>query len=499
MPTRPPVPPPALRHVPNERRLARRHHETNPVRSAVFVVVVALGGCAAVSTHANGARGLGADEQARLDAIGVRAVDEHGIVGLSIAVARDGVLVYANGFGHVDAARTRAATADTVYDVASVGKQFTAAAILQLVDRGELALHARVRSLVPQLPANFPDATVEQLLRHTSGFVGADLDELQPPAYYTSPKRGLEVLQDPQLVGGEARFAGGETWIYCNPAYVVLGVVVEAVSGMAYADYVRERVLAPIGPHRMTVCEYPPPALGSQRLRRDGDAIAEVPHIDMSAYGGQGAICASVRDLIRWSRAVDEARVFSRESLARFRSPSTVRGAQATASIPYGLGQRLGVLDGHRKAGHSGTFDGGSAALFSYPDDGLEVAVISNTMGAGVPHAVLIEAEIAKLLLGVTPPDVEAQRRPLDNAQRRAIEGSYVGRRRFTATIEGDELVAKKDGVVQERLLHIGGMRFRRVDRPDVHEWFVLDGERAGWWIYSMSGNFLDVLRRDAR
>ncbi len=460
-----------------------------------LVAALSISGCAA--NPSTGSIGPTRVPHAAIDAIGQRAVAERGIVGLSIAIAQDGEIVYARGFGHADAAHTRPATERTVYDIASVGKQFTAAAIVQLVERGDLAYDTRVRTLVPELPSNVPDATIEQWLRHTSGFVGGDIDELAPPEHYTTPKKGLELLDDVAITDGRTMFAPEETWVYCNAGYLVLGLVVEAAGGMPYDEYIRQHVLAPLDPHAMTVCAYPPADIASERLRRSDEGVRHVPHIDMSAYAGQGSICSSAIDLIRWSRAINDGRIFSHESLARFRTPSTVRGDHATASIPYGFAQRLGVMDGHFKAGHSGTFDGGSASLFTYPDDGLEIAVLSNTMGGGAPHAVLIEAEIAKLLLGVVPPDVESERVPVTEAQKRAIEGTYTDGTRFTATIEGDELVVYQNGEFEERLVHVGNMRFRRADRPDVFEWFVMDGEKAGWWIYSMSGNFLDVLRRE--
>lgn len=468
------------------------------VRWGLVVVAVMLAGCTRPALRVNDAPRLSPTLEAEIDAIGERVVTEDGIVGLSIAVAQNGTIVYARGFGHADAARTIPATADTIYDIASVGKQFTAAAIIQLVEHGKLTYGTRVKSLVPELPEHFPDATVEQLLRHTSGFVGGELDELNAPADYATPRYGLELLTDASLQTGRTLFAPEETWVYCNPGYLVLGLVVEAASGERYDDYVRDHVLAPLAPHGMLVCEYAPPPRGSRGLRRTEEGVAPVPFIHMSAYGGQGTICSSALDLIRWSIALSEGRIFSHESLVAFRTPSTVRGTHAIASIPYGMGQRLGVMDGHAKAGHSGTFDGGSAALFTYPDDNLDVAVISNTRGHGTPHAVSIEAEVAKLLLGVEPPDVEARRTPVSEAQKNAIEGTYTDGKRLTARIEGDELVEFEDGKEVGRLVHIGNMRFRRPDKPDIYEWFVINGnDTAGWWIYSMSGNFLDVMRRE--
>lgn len=428
--------------------------------------------------------------------LGERAVTEQRIVGCSIAVAIDGRIVFAQGFGHADFDRRVPADANTIYDIASVGKHFTSAAIMRLVDQGKLSLETPVRSILPELPAHFPNATIEQLLRHTSGFVGAELDELNPPADMMRKRYGVELLTDTELVNGSAMFEPGETWVYCNPGYLVLGIVVERVSGKRYDEFVREELLLPNGLDEMTVCERALPPRMSDGMRHTDDGLIVVPFIDMTGYAGQGSACSSAVDLLRWSHALNTGKVISVPSLTKFRAPTTVHGTHKDAEIPYGMAQRIGAIEGHNKVGHTGTFDGGSAALAYYPDDKLEIAVITNTRGGGTPHAYMIETLIAKAVLKIKDPDVASQRQPVTDTMRRAIEGVYTNGSEFTATIQGDELVVSKNGEVIERLLHVGDMRFRKVDNPDWFEWFVMDGDRAGWWVYSMSGNFLEVVRR---
>ncbi|MFG0244233.1 MAG: serine hydrolase domain-containing protein [Phycisphaerales bacterium JB054] len=464
-------------------------HKATPLLVVMFLLL----GC----TSRSGVRApLSGATTAAIGQIGQAAIDEDGIVGLSIAIAVDGRPVYQAGFGHADTDRTVPVTAHTVFDIASTGKHFTAAAILLLAEQGRLTLDQRAREFVPELPAHFPDATIDQLLRHTSGFVGGPLDEQDPPADYQHARFGLDLLTDVELQRGQTLFEPDETWVYCNPGYLVLGLIVEAVSGERYDDFVRRHLLAGLGPHNIHVCEYPPAHLASQRIRRTPGGVAQVAYIDMSAWGGQGSINASAADLIRWSIALNSARIISSDSLLTFRRPTTVRGHHDAAIIPYGTAQRLGSLEGHTKVGHTGTFDGGSAALAYYPDDRLEIAVLSNTRGEGTPHAHQIETKLAKLLLDIQDPDVRSLTVPLTDAQRHAIRGTYTDGRDFIATLEGDELVVFYDGEEAERLVHVGDMRFRKPDRPDQFEWFLPDGDRAGWWVYSLSGNFLEVLRR---
>ncbi len=468
----------------------------NPLlKAAILAFVLLVPGCASSPRVPEGQ--LSEKQQAGIDAIGQKAITESGIVGLSIGVALEGKIVYAQGFGHADTERTIPAHADTIYDIASVGKHYTAAAILRLAEEGKLSLDQRVREIVPELPANFPNATIEQLLRHTSGFVGGELDEQNPPADYNTKRYALELLTDLELRSGKALFKPDETWVYCNPGYLILGIIVDVVSGQRYADFIRNELLIPVGLDEVSVCERAVAPRMSQSIRRTEAGIAEVAPIDMTAYSGQGAICSSVVDLLRWSHALNTGQIVSSESLAQMRSPSVVRGNQNHAVIPYGFAQRLGEVGPFHRVGHTGTFDGGSASIVTFPEANLEIAVLSNTRGSGTPHARSIELEIAKLLLGVKVPDAQSLRQALGPEDKRRIMGFYTNGNRFQATFEGDELVVLRDAKPIERLIHIGGLRFRSLDAPDVTQWFVLDGDRAGWWIYSTSGTFLEVLRRE--
>ena len=441
----------------------------------------------------------GPDALAELRSIGQRAIDEDGIVGCSIAVALDGEIVFAEGFGHADLARTTPAHPGTVYDIASVGKQFTAALVLRLAEQGKISLDAPVRSLVPELPDNFPDATIEQLLRHTSGFVGAELDEQDPPEQMTTPRFGLALLDDPELTLGKAEFEPGETWVYCNPGYLAAGIAAEAATGGRYDQLVRRELLEPNGLDGLYVCERAEGPDMAQAIHRTEDGYAPAPYIDMTAYAGQGSVCSSVVDLLAWSRALNEGRVISKRSLRAMRTPSPMRGDHDSATAPYGMAQRIGSLGPSSRVGHTGTFDGGSAALVTYPEAGLEIAVLSNTYGGGTPHARKIETAVAKRLMGVAPIDVQSLRVPLPAVAERRTAGVYSnGTNTMTPRYEGETLVEVINGKDFSSCVHVGGLVFRSIDEPDALVWFASDGDRAGWWIYSLSGHIVDVARRVA-
>ena len=432
-----------------------------------------------------------------IDAIGERAIDESGIVGLAIAVAKDGETVYSGAFGHSDAERQRPATVDTMFDVASVGKQFTAAAILMLHEEGKLDLNDKVREYVPEMPDHLPNATIRQLLSHTAGFVEADLDEANPPAEYQQKRYGAELLSDYSLQNGETLFLPGETFWYSNTGYLLLGIVIERASGERYDQYLRRVLLEPLELNDVTVAARGPEYRMAQAINRSDTGIKEVPFIDMTAYGGAGSVCASIVDLLAWFRGLNDGHVIQAETLELMRSPSKVTGTESQALVPYGMAQRIGMFFGHPRVGHTGTFTGGSAALYVYPEDGLEIAVLSNTYGSGTRHAHTVESEIAMQMLSATLPDYDAIRQPLDAAQKQLITGDFSNG--FNASFDSDDylVVRQHDEVIESGLIHIGDLHFRDPANPMVHEYFLMDGDQVGWWVYSTSGSYVSVERRN--
>ncbi len=450
---------------------------------------------------------LDSKETASIRAIGQHAIDADGIVGLSVAVSLDGELVFADGFGHADLEKSRPATAETIYDIASVGKQFTAAAVLRLIEDGKLTLDDRIHDIVPATPPHFPNATIEELLHHLSGFRSASLDELNPPPGLDQLREGLAVLDDVGLTEGRIVFEPSASFIYSNSGYLLLGLAVEAASGRSYASYITDEFLRPAGLTKITVSQRPEGPIMADSLHLsgtpDGDEprqVSRVPFIHMSVYAGQGSICSSAVDMIRWEHALEEYRIINEASFRQFRSPGRVRGVAGEADMPYGAAQRLGDLGGHRKVGHTGTYEGGSAALTHYPETGLSIAVVTNTNGAGVPHALSIEGKIARLILGMEHAAPSTPTPLVPDEIRHQVEGMYSDGRVFEARFKGNTLQVFRDGEVVEELIWVGDLDFRQHDKPRIRQRFVLDGSgataRAGWWVYEVDGLCMEVLRR---
>lgn len=325
----------------------------------------------------------------RLDAIAQQSLDDHAAVGLSLAVMRGGAVVWAKGYGYADIIEQRPATADTVYRIGSLTKQFTAAAIVQLAEAGKLAYDDRVSKYVGGLAK---DVTLAQLLHHTSGL----------PSYTDQP--GFEKLVATKLSPAEIvalvkdvpwDFEPGTKYSYSNTGYVVLGMVVEKVSGEPYAQYLAKHVFAPAGLAQTSYCDESKP--DPHRARGYAFDEAAKPKladpIDLSVPFSAGALCSTVTDLVKWTVALRTGKVVSP---AGYRAMTTSHGLPDQES--YGFGLQLGDFESHREVFHNGGINGFISELHDFPDDDVTIAVLTNIEGAA---SKVVEKRVAMAELGI--------------------------------------------------------------------------------------------------
>lgn len=310
-------------------------------------------------------------------------MQERDVPAMSVAVAKDGRLLWAEGFGMADRERGIAADADTMYSLASVTKTFTAVALMTLVQEGCIALddpindhlgEARLHSWVDDADA----ATLRHVANHTSGLGTAE------QFFYGESERALipPMAQSIQRYGHLYRRAG-ETHEYNNFGYGLLGHVVERISGQPYGDYLRTRVFAPLGMRHSAIDL----AAGLERhaAARYGGKREPIPFYGF-AEPGAAAMYASARDLARFgSFFLGHLQPGQREILDARHRAAMVEGAFRTdPHAAYGIG--LEVIDdgGYRWYEHGGSMSGVSASLTMVPSEGLVVAVLGNVSGAPV-------------------------------------------------------------------------------------------------------------------
>src|SRR5688572_7498528 len=179
---------------------------------------------------------------ADVDAVVQKVIDAKSIPAAGVAVVRDGKVVLAKGYGSADMETGTLATENTAFQIASVTKQFTAAAVMMLVEEGKLKLDDPLGKYVTDVPAKWSGITVRQLLNQTSGIPNYTAGgKLINDKVYTKPEILALVKDEPQ------RFEPGTKWEYSNTNYFLLGMIIEKVSGKSYPDFMSERVFKPLG------------------------------------------------------------------------------------------------------------------------------------------------------------------------------------------------------------------------------------------------------------
>jgi len=414
-----------------------------------------------------------------VDSVANAAVAEHRTAGVSVAVVKNGRTVLAKGYGFADLENDVPATAETVYRIGSVTKQFTSAAIMRLVEQGKVSLDDTLQKFLPNFPTQGNRVTVRHLLNHTSGIKS-----------YTSlgPKwqrvMRLDLATD-SLVAMFANepfdFKPGDKWLYDNSGYFLLGMIIEKVSGKPYGQYLKDELFTPLGLRSTIYCDQAPlikHRAQGYSVRPDSTFINAEP-LSMTQPYAAGSLCSTVTDLAAWTRALSSGKVVSPASYKLMTTPGTLNDGKP---LTYGFGLGVGAVGGHRQVSHNGGINGFISELHHYPDDSLITVVLTNT---GALAAVQIERLIARRALGIK--DLPAV--PIDASALERLVGEYqMGNARVRVYIEGGRLRAQAPGAPPFGLKHVGNGRFVRDDFDDVQIEFAA-GTPAPSFIMRQGGN----------
>ena len=296
----------------------------------------------------------------------------HAVAGVAVTVVREGEAIGFWGAGYASLPFRVPVTERTLFHLGSVGKHITALAVLQLVDGGSVALDAAVGNYVEGLPATWAAIPVRCLLTHTSGLpdYGRVIRDWDRP-------QGRELILD--AVGTlPPLFATDQAWSYSNTNYVVLGWLIEAVSGQPYADYLRDRVLGPAGlpSARVDSAEDVIPDRAEPYEYVDGRFVHAVRLERSVSAAADGGVLFSARDIASWSAALAGERLVSRTLMAL-----ATTGALLTSGrqVPYGFGWFVERTAGHPMQRHAGRVPGFGAFLVHLAGPGLWVAVMADS------------------------------------------------------------------------------------------------------------------------
>ena len=325
-----------------------------------------------------------------VEAVGRRTVDVGQGVGVSIGIAKDDAILCSRGFGLANVEWNIPVDDEAVFRIGSITKEFTAVAILLLVDDGEIALDDPLNKFLPDYPRPGGDATIRQLLQHTSGIK----DFTRLPKY--RQERPIDALPQDVLARFQhlpLEFASGSKHDYCNSGFFLLALVVERASGKTFRQFVEGRLFAPLK-LTQTYCDsnsriVPHRAAGYTKW---GGVLRNAPHISLKQTVGAGNLSSTVTDLLKWQRALVSNRLISQESLTQMLAKGSL---EDETTFNYGLGVRLQKLDGNDVIRHGGGISGFRSDVAHYPKSGYTIAVLANSENV---NAAGISDQIARRL-----------------------------------------------------------------------------------------------------
>ena len=307
---------------------------------------------------------------AKVDEVVISEMQKQKLPGVALAVVRNGQVILARGYGLSNVELSVAVKPETIFQSGSVGKQFTATAVMILVEEGKINLDEKISKYLGEVPEAWQSITVRHLLTHTSGLTDypADFDFRRD---YTE----AELLTRAEAI--PPAFKPGEKWQYSNLGYVTLGILIHKVTGEFYGDFLQRRIFKPLN-------------MTTARIISEADIVANraagyrlvngelknqnwvSPSLNTTA---DGALYMTVLDLAKWDAGLYGEGVLKKSSLDQMWTRVTLDNG---TNADYGFGWRVGKVNGHRLIEHGGAWQGFTTHIARYVDEKLTVIVMDN-------------------------------------------------------------------------------------------------------------------------
>ena len=385
------------------------------MRKFLFVSLLAMACVITVQAQ------LAQETKDAIDKLANETLTKTGVPSASIAVVKDGQVVYAKAYGDARLEPRTPATPEMRYSIGSISKQFTATAILLLQEQGKLSLDDKVSKFIPDLTrAN--EVTIRQLLSHTSGY------QDYWPQDYVMPMM-LEPVKAQKILDLWARkpldFEPGTKWQYSNTNYVIAGLIVEKASGMPLLKFLGEKVFTPL--EMKSVANIDEAKLGDTDavgyLRYGLGPLRVAPKEGPGWLFAAGELAMPAQDLARWDISLMDQKLLKPSSYQQMETEVQLKNGLGTR---YGLGVSLAMEAGHRAVSHGGEVSGFTAENVVFPDDRVAVVALSNQDAAGA--ASTIAHGIVPMLFTVDDPTTAAKteqaRKIIEGLQRGTIDRS---------------------------------------------------------------------------
>ena len=323
--------------------------------------------------------------------------------GVSLAIVKDGTLVYAKGYGYSNVEHQVPVKPETIFQSGSVGKQFTATAVMMLVEEGKVSLDEKISKHLGEVPQAWQNITVRHLLTHTSGLTDYP-DDFDFRRDYTED----ELLKRAQAI--QPDFKPGDKWQYSNLGYLTLGILIHKVTGEFYGDFLQERVFKPLGMTTTRIiseADIIPNRAAGYRLVKDElknqDWVS--PSLNTTA---DGALYFTVLDMAKWDAALYGERLLKKTSFQQMWTPVRLNN---NTTYDYGFGWGFAQINGHRIIEHGGAWQGFTSYIGRYVDDKVTVIILDNLTGGnagkiGRHVAALYNPELARKAIADKEPEV---------------------------------------------------------------------------------------------
>ena len=404
--------------------------------------------------------------------------------GCEILVAKKGQIVYKKTFGSADIELNVPLQPDMVFKLASITKQFTAVAILQLVERGKISLQDSLQKYIKDFPSKGYKITIENLLTHTSGirdYMQIDYAEPYMERRDFTPKQLIDSFKNFPL-----EFEPGVKFKYSNSGYFLLGYIIEKVSGESFQTYIKENILTPLAlsntyfdssniiiPNRVT------------GYRKEGPDYRNADYWSMTITYAAGGLISNVEDLFRWNRGLLSYKILKKETLEKALTPFKLKDGTLTE---YGYGWFLRDIGGIKSTQHDGAITGFRTNEIYFPAEDIFVAALFNCECAPRDE---LSATVSSLALG----------KPLQNEVKinDSILNMYVGtyillsdtKRTIVITREKDHLLAKVSGQDAYQLIFQSDTKFEFGNLLDAECEFIKENGKVTKLNVNQNGLFV--------
>jgi CubicO group peptidase (beta-lactamase class C family) len=350
-----------------------------PVRLVSVAMALALVGCGGSSVPSPPQQQ--GSLAATVDSVAQAAMQQQGMPGMTVALAKKGTMLYVQGYGVSDLNTRQPTPPNAIFEIGSMTKQFTAALIMKLQERGQLHVDDSIATYLPEY--NFPSAiTLRMMLTHTSGLANfTDFPQLGDWVRNgVSEATVLTAVSQAPL-----QFLPGTQYSYSNSNFFALGTIIEKLTGQSYMADLDQYIFRPLG-LKNTYYSLPPAGQSATGYASNGSGLVPAILWDRSAAFAAGALSSNVYDLVAWDNALISGKVVSPAS---FKAMTTSNGFQIAAGGSYGFGLALWTFHNRPIIWHDGQIGGFTTETAVFLDSGFAVVVLTNDQDAN-PDAVIL-------------------------------------------------------------------------------------------------------------